>query len=199
MCGYAELGRNEYQAAARCRQGNLLEDSRVAIPRIPSITSTIEPGLTNAMRLQFDVFSQWWLSKLRLKRQTSMTWHRDRIKEELAERRQARRAILKLSETCDVLFSFARARHDGNGFRHWPRTNEFRYFLPYTYMIFKYTSRYGLYRAAGVLSGSSCAVREVVNPARMRNIDEVADRHGIDRSRFQSVCRGLHRIWPLLP
>jgi hypothetical protein len=66
------------------------------------------------------------------------------------ERRQARHAFSKLSETCDVLFSFARAQYDGCEIRRWPRTNEYRYMLPYTYMMLKYTSRYAIYRTVGV-------------------------------------------------
>jgi hypothetical protein len=150
-------------------------------------------------RVRFDAFAQWWLCRLRLQRQSSVSWHRDRIREELLERRQARHALLILSETCDILFSFARARHDVRGFRRWPRANEYRYMLPYTYMVLKYTSRYAFYRTVGVLSGSACAVREVVNPARERNLFEVAERNGIDRNRFRAIGRGLFRIWPLLP
>lgn len=63
-------------------------------------------------RIRFDAFTQWWLSCLRLQQQIIVSWHRDRIKEELLERRQAWSALSRLSETSDVLFSFSYARYD---------------------------------------------------------------------------------------
>lgn len=150
-------------------------------------------------RVRFETFTQWWLSCLRLQQQINVSWHRDRIRGELLERRQAGNALSKLSETCDVLFSFSRARYDGCEIRCWPRANEYRYIPPYIYMLLKYTSRYAFYRTVGVLSRSTCAVREVVNPARDHNLDEVAERYGIDRNRFRAISCRLYHIWPLLP
>lgn len=149
-------------------------------------------------QVRLDSLTQRWLPCLRLQRQSSMPWQRDRIREELLECQQAHHALLRLSETCDVLFSFARAQYDGHEIRRRARTNKYRYNLPYTYMVPKFPWRYAFYRAAGVLCRSTCAVREVVDPAREHNLDEVAERYGIDRNRFRVISRGLCNIWPLL-
>ncbi|KAL4899035.1 hypothetical protein BDW74DRAFT_171803 [Aspergillus multicolor] len=87
----------------------------------------------------FNSFLKSWHNTLRLTRQTSASWHRARILEELRERRNARTPLEKLSETSDVLFSISRARHDGFAIR--LRPSVFLHPLAYGYMLAKFTSR----------------------------------------------------------
>ncbi|KAL5335762.1 hypothetical protein BJX70DRAFT_374395 [Aspergillus crustosus] len=142
-----------------------------------------------------------WHTMLGLARQPVASWHRERVREELKERRIATKWSHRLSETSDVLFSFSRARHDGLPVRSLPRMVVPYYFLAYTYMVAKYSSRWGFYRAAAYFSDAPRygLVREVVNPRRSAKLDEVAVRHQIDPIRFKKVCQRLLRVWPLLP
>lgn len=43
------------------------------------------------------------------------------------------------------------------------------------------------------------SVREVVNPAKDRKLEEVAARHQIDPAEFKRMGRKLRKVWPLLP
>ncbi|KHN94157.1 uncharacterized protein MAM_07997 [Metarhizium album ARSEF 1941] len=127
-------------------------------------------------------------------------WYRARLREELAERREARTALARLSETSDVFYTLGRARHDGYPLR---RTPAFRlgHAPVYAYMLSKYTSRWIFYQAAAFLCGSARfrQVREVVNPARDVKLGQVASRHHLEPGEFVRVCRRLRRVWPLLP
>ncbi|TWU78381.1 hypothetical protein ED733_008728 [Metarhizium rileyi] len=128
------------------------------------------------------------------------SWYKARLREELAERRAAQTTLQKLSETADVFYTFGRARHDGYPLR---RAPPFRpsHLPAYAYMVSKYTSRWMFYQTAALLCGStrSRLVREVVNPARDFKLREVASRHQFEPDQFERVCRGLRRVWPLLP
>ena len=138
---------------------------------------------------------------LSLPRQLPPSWYRDRLREELGERRAARSFLRKLSETSDIFFSISRARHDGFPIRTLPDFVVPRHLPVYAYMLAKFTLRWQFYRIAARLCGAARAgaVCEVVNPAKDHKLDEVASRHGIDKATFRRVGRRLRRMWPLLP
>ena len=155
----------------------------------------------NIMRSIGDTMVLRWYRMLRLPRQSPPSWYRDRLREELQERRTAETPLRKLSETSDVLFSSIRAQHDGFPVRRLQSLSSCRYILVYGYMLAKFTSRWMFYRTAAIL----CKVPhydqvcEVVNPGKDHKLNEVALRHQIDPTRFQRVGRQLRRMWPLLP
>jgi len=138
---------------------------------------------------------------LKLAQQSPPSWYHSRVREELRERRAARTAWQKLSETSDVFFSMLRAQHDGHPVTRPPPFCLWRNSLVYSYMVVKYTSRWSFYRTAarfchGVDHRLVC---EVVNPVKDHKLEEVALRHHIDPATFKGTCRKLRRIWPLLP
>ncbi|KFY67434.1 hypothetical protein V496_01625 [Pseudogymnoascus sp. VKM F-4515 (FW-2607)] len=141
-----------------------------------------------------------WHRMLGLPRQ-SPPWYRDRLREELQERRTANTPWQKLSEASDVFFSISRARYDGFPVRKLPIFVASRHVLVYTYMLAKYTSRWKFYRTAAKLCNAPNydLVREVVNPSKAHKLDEVACRHQLDPAEFERIGRQLRRIWPLLP
>ncbi|KAH8589267.1 hypothetical protein B0O99DRAFT_637237 [Bisporella sp. PMI_857] len=141
-----------------------------------------------------------WLGLLGLARQSPRSWYRDRIREELRERHNAKTLCQKLSETSDVFFSIIRARHDGFPIRRLPAF-VFRHVPVYAYMLGKYTLRWKFYQTTAMLCNAPRykLVREVVNPSRDHNLYEVACRHQIDPVKFKRVGLRLRRIWPLLP
>ncbi|KAH7107905.1 hypothetical protein BKA62DRAFT_206 [Auriculariales sp. MPI-PUGE-AT-0066] len=143
-------------------------------------------------------FLQRWCTLLGLQRQTPASWHRARVREELAERHAARSTLERLSETSDVLFALARATHDGYPLRRLPRRTGICSYAPYAYMLAKYSTRASFYRVAGRLCGVK-GVKEVVNPAKDSKLDEVAARHGIEKDKLRRVGGMLRRVWPLLP
>lgn len=181
------------------------------------------------MRPIGEVLLRRWHNMLGLARQSPPSWYRDRVREELRERRSATTTWQRLSETADVFFSISRARHDGfpvqsssslllfprrrpqpcphPGPRSWPRSQLFagsRYPLVCAYMLVKYTSRWAFYRSAAFLCNTAATrktkvVSEVVNPAKDHKLHEVALRHGIDPVEFVRVGRWLRMVWPLLP
>ncbi|KAK3944417.1 hypothetical protein QBC46DRAFT_374274 [Diplogelasinospora grovesii] len=142
-----------------------------------------------------------WHKYLGLSRQSPSSWYRDRLHEELQERRVASTFWRKVSETSDVFFSISRARHDGFPVRRLPHFAASRHSLVYAYMLAKYTSRWKFYRATAILCGVGdySSVREVVNPSKDHKLEEVATRHRIDPIKFKRVGCRLRRIWPLLP
>ncbi|KAF2433053.1 hypothetical protein EJ08DRAFT_647781 [Tothia fuscella] len=138
---------------------------------------------------------------LGLPQQTSASWHRARIREELKERRKANTFWDQISETSDVLFSVSRAQYDGFLLRKLPPFSASRHTLPYAYMIGKFSSRCMFYRVLAMLSGAPQAhlVREVVNPSKEAKLHEVALRHGVDPAKFIRIGHRLLKVWPLLP
>lgn len=142
-----------------------------------------------------------WHRVLGLSRQSPPSWYRDRLREELRERREATGFWPKLSETSDVFFSISRARHDGFPVCRLPPFSASRHGHVYAYMLAKFTLRWAFYRTAAWLCRSPgyASVREVVNPAKDGKLDEVAARHGINQAEFARVGRRLRRVWPLLP
>lgn len=142
-----------------------------------------------------------WYALLGLAKHPSKSWYRDRIVEEMKERRTATTTLQQLSETSDVLFSMTRALYDGQYTKRPPPVRTAMHFLNYTYMVAKYTSRWGFYQVAARLSHGAyrTSVREVVNPAKDAKLFEVASRHRVDTQSFVLVARRLRMIWPLLP
>lgn len=144
---------------------------------------------------------RYWHNFLGLRKQTDISWHEDRLREELQERREAPTLILKLSETSDVFFSISRARYDGYIIHEMPALLSIRNTPVYAYILGKFTSRCLFYRTLAFLCGAPDhgTVREVVNPKKDGNLEQVATRHRIDPEKFKRVGRRLRWIWPLLP
>lgn len=153
------------------------------------------------MRPTADALMRRWHRMLGLSRQSPPSWYRDRLREELRERRTANTPWQKLSETSDVFFSISRAQYDGFSVRKLPPFVASRHILVYAYMLAKYTLRWKFYRTAAILCHAPHydLVREVVNPSKDHKLDEVASRHQIDPVEFKRVGRQLRRVWPLLP
>ncbi len=137
---------------------------------------------------------------LGLPRQSAPSWHRNRLREELRERRTAKTCWQKLSETSDVFFSISRARYDDYPIRKLPAFVALRHFLVYAYMMAKYTLQWKFYRTVAMLCRPpDYPVREVVNPSRDHKLHDVASRHQINSIKFERVARRLRNVWPLLP
>lgn len=153
------------------------------------------------MRVTSDALLRRWYRMLNLSRQSPPLWYRDRVREELRERRAANTALQRLSESSDVFFSSSRARYDGHPVHNLPMSPTYRHDLIYAYMFIKFTSRWAFYRIAAILcrAHNYDSVREVVNPSKDDKLGEVARRYQIDERRFRRICRSLRRIWPLLP
>ncbi len=126
---------------------------------------------------------------LGLSRQSPPSWYRDRLREELRERRIAKTPWQKLSETSDVFFSSSRARYDGFPVRKVPPFVTSRHVLVYAYMLTKFTLRWKFYRTAAIICNAPHydSVREVVNPSKDQKLEEVAMRHQIDPVEFKRV------------
>ncbi|KAH8738303.1 hypothetical protein BGZ61DRAFT_502206 [Ilyonectria robusta] len=122
-----------------------------------------------------------WHGFLRLPRHPQ-SWYKDRLREEICERRLATTPFQKLNETADVFYIISRVQYDSHALRRLPD-----FILPhlvvYAYLLSKYTSRWQFYRVA----------------ASYHKVREVACRHGIDPTSFIRVCRRLRMVWPLLP
>ncbi|MCJ1333998.1 hypothetical protein MMC10_010705 [Thelotrema lepadinum] len=153
------------------------------------------------MQPRIDALLRRWHGMLGLSRQTPPSWYRDRLREELKERRKANTFLEKLSETSDVLFSISRASYDGFPVRKLPRFRVTRHTPVYAFMFAKYTLRWRFYRIAAKFSKAPHwnSVREVVNPRKDGNLYEVALRHNIDPEEFLNAGRHLRNVWPLMP
>ena len=153
------------------------------------------------MRHPDDVLLRRWHKMLGLSLQSPRSWFRDRLREELRERRAANTPLQKLSETSDVFFSISRARCDGFPVRQLPRFIASRHVLVYAYMLVKYTSRWKFYRTVATLCNTPhySQVREVVSPSKDHKLEEVARRYQIDPVNFKRISSRLRRVWPLLP
>ena len=173
-----------------------------ALLRLACWLTQLQPiTLQGTMRWLGFTLLQWWHRFLGLQRQSSLTWHQDRLREELQERREAPSLVLKLSETADVFFSISRAKYDGFYLRELPPFLAIRNIPVWAYMIGKFTLRWTFYRTAAFICKTPhhTPVREVVNPKKDDNLHQVASRHGIDPEQFKRVSRRLRTVWPLLP
>ena len=152
------------------------------------------------MRSTGEALLKRWHGMLGLTRQ-SPPWYRDRLREELRERRCAKTPLQKLSEASDVFFSSIRAQYDGFPVRKVPPHVASHHVLVYAYMLAKFTLRWTFYRTAAVICNAPRCdlVREVVNPSKDQKLEEVASRHQIDPVEFKRVGRRLRQVWPLLP
>ena len=146
-----------------------------------------------------DKFLTRWHKMLNLQRYP-LPFHRARLAEELAEVDAATGVINRLSETSDVLFTISRSSFEGHPVAAVPPLTA-RNAPAYTYMLVKFTSRWGFYLAAAYLADRQrySAVREVVNPRKDEKLVAVAERHGLEPVGFSRVAVGLRRVWPLLP
>ena len=142
-----------------------------------------------------------WYGMLGLSRQSPQFWYRDRLREELQERRTAKTRWQKLSEALDVFFSSTRAEYDGFSARKLPPIVASRHLLIYAYMLVKFTLRWEFYRIAAIMCQAPHynSVREVVNPSKDQKLEEVAARYQLDPMELKRVGRRLRRLWPLLP
>ena len=138
------------------------------------------------MRLTGDALLKPWHAMLDLPQQTPPSWYRDRLREELRERRIAKIPWQKLSEASDVFFSSSRAQYDGFPVRKLPPFVTSRHVLVYAYIMAKFTSRWKFYRTAAIICNVPRydLVREVVNPSKDQKLEEVASRHQIDPVEF---------------
>lgn len=172
-----------------------------ATPASFNFVSQNQDPQQHKMSLRMDRFLHRWHGMLGLSRQSPPSWYRDRIREELRERRAATTRWEELSETSDIFFCIIRAQNDGVPLRKLPPFIASRHTSVYVYMLAKYTLRWQFYRVTALLC---CAphyksVREVVNPSKDHKLEEVACRHHIDAVTFKRVASKLRRIWPLLP
>lgn len=87
-----------------------------------------------------------WHGFLRLPRHPQ-SWYKDRLREEICERRLATTPFQKLNETADVFYIISRVQYDSHALRRLPD-----FILPhlvvYAYLLSKYTSRWQFYRVA---------------------------------------------------
>ncbi|GKZ21541.1 hypothetical protein AbraIFM66951_006723 [Aspergillus brasiliensis] len=146
-------------------------------------------------------FRRKWHTFLNLPRQSNISWHKNRLSEELLERRKATTPLTRLSETSDILFTLSRAQYDGFPLPFRPSWSWTFNALASGYMLGKFTSRWWFYRVAAYYAGKHDwrAVREVVNPRKGAKLDEVAGRHGMDKGNFGRVGRRLLWVFPVLP
>ena len=147
-----------------------------------------------------DVLLKRWYRMLALPRQ-SPSWYRDRVREELYERRNATTPWQRFCETSDVFFSSSRAKYEGCQVVKLPPPATTAHIPIYVYMMVKFTSRFMFYRTVCLLCNISHrrSVREVINPHKDSKLDQVSSRHHIDVAKFRRVGRRLRRVWPLLP
>ncbi|KAG7009747.1 hypothetical protein G7Y79_00001g000190 [Physcia stellaris] len=136
-----------------------------------------------------------WLRLLSLPTQPAQSWHLSRLHDELHEYRHATTPLSKLSESSDIHFALHRAAFDGCPLHLTESELPPASALMYSYMIAKYTLRWGFYRVVGGCCKGRRDVREVVNPAKERKLDVVAGRHGIDKEEFRRVAGRLRLIY----
>ena len=140
--------------------------------------------------------NRWWHGLLRMRRH-DRTWHKRDMLGEMAEFREARTTIEKLSELSDVMYTYTRAAWTGHALpdplRNVPSLVRYGVIAPY--MIGKYSSRFLFY---SVCSGGR--VREVRNPTKRHKLEEIAQTNGLDHPGvFVEKCERLRRWWPFLP
>lgn len=129
-----------------------------------------------------DALLKRWYRMLGLSQQSPSSWYRDRLWEELRERRSAKTSWQMFSETSDVVFSSSRAEYDGFPVRRLPPFVTPRHILVYAYMLAKFTLRWKFYRTVAILCNAPQydLVREVKNLSKDHKLKEVALRYHIN-------------------
>lgn len=137
-----------------------------------------------------------WHNWLNMERR-DRSWHEKDIADETIEFQEAVRIIEKWSELSDIVYTIQRSRWGGHKIDH--SLSRFRVIIGSIYMYPKYTSRFILFRRAGVESGAEKIVREVRNPKKSHKLYHIADKYSLDRQRFKKAVQKRLKYWPLLP
>lgn len=124
-------------------------------------------------------------------------WHKQDMADELGEYNEEAKLIKKWSELSDVVYTCTRSAWSGHVLE-FP-LQRWQFALGVVYMIPKYTGRWLFFRAAGKKAGVGTVVHEVRNPQKTHKLHHIAEKYGIDRQEFQTICEKQLRYWPLLP
>jgi hypothetical protein len=119
------------------------------------------------------------------------------LADEIAELDEESSFLKRWSELSDVAYTCTRGKWSGHELK-FPYGN-WKFYFSLAYMFPKYSGRSLFYRRAGKKLGATIEIREVRNPKRTDKLHTIAEKYGLDKTKFQSVCETQLRRWLLLP
>jgi len=125
------------------------------------------------------------------------TWHLNDLDDEMAEYKEEQKLLKKWSELSDVVYTCTRGKWSGHNIE-FPFSKT-KYFIGSVYMFPKYSGRYLFFRRAGEKAGAKNKLHEVRNPKKIHKLHFIAEKHNIDKKRFQLICEKQLKYWILLP
>lgn len=126
----------------------------------------------------------------------TLKWHEQDIFDELQEYKEAKSLRDKWSELSDIVYTVTRARWGGHKLN-FP-IGKTKVVIGSVYMFPKITGRWLFFYRAGKKTGSKRKVTEVRNPKKVHKLHHIADKYGLDTSKFEKICEKQLKYWPLL-
>lgn len=127
-----------------------------------------------------------WHSLLDME-QKDEAWHIEDVADEMVELSEASGFIDRWSEYSDVVYTVTRARRGGYELKSPLKRRQFLYGS--IYMFPKYSSRWLFFNRAGRKLGAKRKVTEVRNPQKLRKLEHIANKYGLEPQEFITVCQ----------
>lgn len=127
----------------------------------------------------------------------NLDWHKNDVKEELEELKEAEGLIHKWSEVSDVVYTFTRAKWSGHKELDFP-LNKVHFYIGLVYMFPKYTLRWKFFNKLGKKFDKNLNITEVRNPKKIHKLEDIAKRHNLDSEIFVNRAQKMMKWWVFL-
>jgi hypothetical protein len=121
-------------------------------------------------------------------------WHKNDIKDELEELKEAEGFIDKWSEISDVVYTYTRAEWSGHKELVFP-LKKINFYVGLVYMFPKYTLRWKFFNKLGKKFDKDLNITEVRNPKKIHKLEDIAKRYNIDSVIFINVAQRMMKWW----
>lgn len=124
----------------------------------------------------------------------SLDWHKNDIKDELEELKEAKGLIHKWSEISDVIYTYTRAEWSGYKELDFP-LKKIHYYIGLIYMFPKYTLRWKFFNKLGKKFNKDLNITEVRNPRKIHKLEDIAKQYNLDSIIFIDEAKRMMKYW----
>ena len=123
-----------------------------------------------------------------------LEWHKNDIKDELEELKEAKGLVHKWSEISDVVYTYTRAKWSGHKELDFP-LKKIHFYVGLIYMFPKYTLRWKFFNKLGKKFSKKLNITEVRNPKKIHKLNEIAKKYNIDSVIFIDEAKKMMKWW----
>lgn len=124
-------------------------------------------------------------------------WHEKDLNEEMDELKEAKGFVNIWSEMSDVVYAYTRAKYSGHLKLKLP-LSRVQFIFGLVYMLPKYTIRWKFFRKIGKSFDKNLNINEVSNPKKIYKLEDIANKHNLDKEVFKKRSEKLLKRWILL-